>query len=185
MPFGLKNAGATFQWAMTYCFHDLVHILLVYLDDLTARSRKRSDHLDDLWQVFLRCRKYQICLNPHKCVFFVPTGRLLGFIISQKGITVDPLKFQAILDLPSPRTLRELQSLQGRSNFLRRFVPDYATIVHGFLRLLCTHIPFVWDEQAEAVFKAFKKTPHTKCMSFTTSARPCPSHPYVTHMRRD
>ena len=55
MPFGLKNAGATFQRAMTYCFHDLVHILLVYLDDLTARSRKRSDHLTDLRQVFLRC----------------------------------------------------------------------------------------------------------------------------------
>ena len=143
---------------MTYCFHDLVHILLVYLDDLIAHSRKRSDHLNDLRQVFLCCRKYHIRLNPHKCVFCVPAGRLLGFIISQKGITVDPLKVQAILDLPSPRTLRQLQSLQGRSNFLRRFVPDYATTVHGFLRLLHTHIPFVWDEQAEAAFEDLKKS---------------------------
>ena len=60
MPFGLKNAGATFQWAMTYYFHDLVHILLVYLDDLTAHSRKRSDHLNDLRQVFSTLVKLQM-----------------------------------------------------------------------------------------------------------------------------
>jgi hypothetical protein len=82
----------------------------------------------------------------------------LGFIVSHKGITVDPLKVQAILDLPSPRTLKQLQSLQGRSNFLRRFIPDYATTVHGFLRLLRTRVPFVWDEQAEAAFNALKKS---------------------------
>ena len=69
MPFGLKNVGATFQHAMTYCFHDLIHIILVYLDDLTARSPKQAQHMDDLQQVFLRCRKYKIRLNPLKCVF--------------------------------------------------------------------------------------------------------------------
>ena len=86
---------------MTYCFHDLVHIILVYLDDLTTRSQKCSQHLDDLQQVFLRCRKYKIRLNPLKCVFCVPVGHFLGFIISRKGIVVDPLKVQVILDLPS------------------------------------------------------------------------------------
>ena len=104
MPFGLKNAGSTFQRAMTYCFHDLIHIILVYLDDLTARSPKRAQHIDDLREVFLRCHKYKICLNPLKCIFCVPISHLIGFIISHKGIIVDPLKFQAILDLPSPKT---------------------------------------------------------------------------------
>ena len=108
MPFGLKNVGATFQRTMTYCFHDLIHIILVYLDDLTARSRKQAQHIDNLWQVFLRCRKYNICLNPLKCVFCVPAGRLLRFIVSHKGIMVDPLKVQAILDLPSPKTWHQL-----------------------------------------------------------------------------
>ena len=82
MSFDLKNVGATFQQVMTFCFHNLIHIILFYLDDLTARSRKRSQHLDDLQQVFLRCRKYNVLLNPLKCVFFVPTGFLLRFIVS-------------------------------------------------------------------------------------------------------
>ena len=92
MPFGLKNAGVTFQCAMTYCFHDLIHIILVYLDDLTARSPKQAQHIDDLQQVFLHCHKYKIHLNPLKCGFCVPAGRLLRFIVSHKGITSDPLK---------------------------------------------------------------------------------------------
>jgi hypothetical protein len=96
MPFGLKNAGATFQRAMTYIFHDLAAIILAYLDDLTARSKKRTQHLDDLRIIFQRCRQYNIRLNPLKCVFCVTAGRLLGFIVSQSGITVDPLKVQAI-----------------------------------------------------------------------------------------
>jgi hypothetical protein len=119
MPFGLKNAGATFQWAMTYIFHDLAHIILAYLDDLTARSKKCTQHLDDLRIIFQRCRQYNIRLNPLKCVFCVTVGCLLGFIISQSGITVDPLKVQAITEIPPPRNLRQLQSLQGKANFLR------------------------------------------------------------------
>ena len=111
MPFGLKNAGATFQQAMTYCFHDLIHIILVYLDDLTARSIKQSQNIDNLQQVFLRFHKYKIRLNPLKCIFCVPASRVLRFIISHKGIMVDPLKVQAILDLPSPKTQHQLQSL--------------------------------------------------------------------------
>jgi hypothetical protein len=74
MPFGLKNAGATFQWAMTYIFHDLAHIILAYLDDLTARSKKCTQHLDDLRIIFQRCRQYNIRLNPLKCVFCVTAG---------------------------------------------------------------------------------------------------------------
>jgi hypothetical protein len=152
MPFGLKNAGATFQCAMTYIFHDLAQIILAYLDDLTARSKKCTQHLDDLRIVFHRCRQYNIRLNPLKCVFCVTVGCLLGFIVSQHGITVDPLKVQAITEIPPPWNLRQLQSLQGKANFLRRFVPDYATRAHGFLHLLCHDIPFQWDEHAQNCF---------------------------------
>jgi hypothetical protein len=131
MPFGLKNAGTTFQWAKTYIFHDLAHIILAYLDDLTTHSKKCTQHLDDLWIIFQWCHQYNIRLNPLKCVFCVTAGCLLGFIISQSGITVDPLRVQAITEIPPPppppRNLRQLQSLQGKSNFLRRFVPNYAT----------------------------------------------------------
>jgi hypothetical protein len=118
MPFGLKNVGATFQRAMTYIFHDLDHIILTYLDDLTARSKKCTQHLDDLRIIFKRCRRYNIRLNPLKCVFYVTAECLLGFIISQRGITMDPLKVYAITEIPPPWNLRQLQSLQGKDNFL-------------------------------------------------------------------
>jgi hypothetical protein len=111
MPFGLKNAGATFQRAMTCIFHDLAAIILAYLDDLTTRSKKRTQHLDDLRIIFQWCRQYNIRLNPLKCVFCVTAGRLLGFIVSQSSITVDPHKVQAIIEIPPPRNLRQLQSL--------------------------------------------------------------------------
>jgi hypothetical protein len=105
MPFGLKNVGATFQRAMTYIFHDLAKIILAYLDNLTARSKKRIQYLDDLRIIFQRCRQYNVRLNPLKCIFYVTTGRLLSFIVSQSGITVDPLKVQAITEIPPPWNL--------------------------------------------------------------------------------
>jgi hypothetical protein len=97
IPFGLKNAGATFQRAMTFAFHDLKHIVEAYLDDLTAHSRKRVDHSTHLRLVFERCCYYRICLNPHKCIFCIRSGRLLGFLVSETGIMVDPLKVEEIL----------------------------------------------------------------------------------------
>jgi hypothetical protein len=105
MPFGLKNVVATFQRAMTYIFHDLATIILAYLDNLTAHSKKHTQHLDDLRIIFQRCRQYNIRLNPLKCMFWVTVGRLLGFIISQNGIIVDPLKVQAITEIPPPQNL--------------------------------------------------------------------------------
>jgi hypothetical protein len=88
LPFGLKNAGATFQRAMSYAFHDIKHIVQPYLDDLPAHSLRRADHPTHLRAIFVRCRFYRIRLNPHKCVFCVESGHLLGFIVSRHGIRV-------------------------------------------------------------------------------------------------
>jgi hypothetical protein len=89
-------------------------------------------------------------------VFCVTVGCLLDFIVSQRGITVDPLKFQAITEIPPPWNLRQLQSLQGNDNFLRCFVPDYAICAHGFLRLLRHDIPFHWDDHPQQSFDDLK-----------------------------
>jgi hypothetical protein len=158
MYFGLKNAGATFQPTMTYIFHDLAPIILAYLEDITARSKKCTQHLDDLCIVFHRCHQYNIRLNPLKCVFCVTVGHLLGFIASQHDIKIDPLKVQAITKIPPPWNLHQLPSLQGKYNFLRCFVLDYATQEHGFLCLLHNDIPFQWDEHAQIDFNDLKAT---------------------------
>jgi hypothetical protein len=111
LPFGLKNVGATFQCAMYYAFHDIKHIVQPYIDDLTSHSMHHVDHPIHLRAIFLRCRFYHICLNPHKCVFCVESNRLQGFIVSHQGIKVDPLNVEVILNLPPPSSLRQLQSL--------------------------------------------------------------------------
>jgi hypothetical protein len=156
LPFGLKNAGATFQRAMSYAFHDIKHIVQPYLDDLSTHSLRRVDHPTHLRAIFVRCRFYRICLNPHKCVFCVKSDRLLGFIVSRHGIWVDPIKVEVILNLPPPSSLRQLQSLQGKANFLLRFIPNYAEITRGFTRLLKKGSEFVWDKIANNAFEALK-----------------------------
>jgi hypothetical protein len=133
----------TFQRSMSYVFHDIKHIVQPYLDDLPAHSLRRVDHPAQLRAIFVRCRFYRIHLNPHKCIFCVESNRLLGFIVSNQGFRVDPLKVEAILNLPPPSTLCQLQSLQGKANFLHRFIPNYTDITRGFTRLLKKDSEFV------------------------------------------
>ena len=96
-------------------------------------SSSQSDHFGHLRAIFLRCRFYIIRLNPHKCMFVVESGRLLGFVVSKDRIQVDPLKIKAILALPPPNNLTQLQSLQGKANFLHCFICNYTEITKGFM----------------------------------------------------
>jgi hypothetical protein len=157
MPFDLKNVGAIFQCVMTFTFYDFKHIFESYLDDIVAHSRKRVDHHKHLQIVFERCCHYRIRLNPHKCIFCIRLGRLLGFLVSETGIMVDPLKVEAILRLPPLHTILQLQGLQGKSKFLRWFIVNYANITKGFMCLLKKDTPFIWDERAQESFNALKK----------------------------
>src|SRR5882762_1275967 len=120
MPFDLKNAEFTFQRPMTLIFHDLKSVIEVFLDDLVAHSRMRMRHSYHLILVFKRCHHYLVRLNPHKCIFCVKSGRLIGFIISKEGIRVDSLKVEAILQLSPLKNIRHLQCLQGMEKFLWR-----------------------------------------------------------------
>jgi hypothetical protein len=129
---------------MTFSFHDLKHIVEAYLDDLAAHSRKRVDHSTHLRLVFERCHYYRIRLNPHKCIFCIRSGHLLGFLVSEHGIMVDPMKVEAILRFPPPCNIRQLQGLQGKANFLRRFIVNYANLTKGFMHLLKKDTPFLY-----------------------------------------
>jgi hypothetical protein len=156
MPFGLKNVGATFQCTMSFYFHDLRHIFEVYLDDLASHSFKRSDHPTHLRLIFEQCRYYRIRLNHNKCSFYMTSGHLLGFILLTSGIMVDPLKVEAIVQLPPPCTIPQLQRLHGKANFLRSFVTNYIAITKGFMSLLKRGVPLCWDEVTHRSFEALK-----------------------------
>ena len=97
MSFGLKNVGATYQCAMVSLFHDMIHHEIeVYVDDMIARSQTEEEHLGHLQKLFARLKEYKLRLNPSKCTFGVRSGKLLGFIVSNEGIGVDPAKVKAI-----------------------------------------------------------------------------------------
>eukprot|EP00253_Pinus_taeda_P023938 PITA_23938 len=129
---------------------------IVPVNKKQAHSAKCQDHPAHLHEIFLHCRHYRIRLNPHKCVFCVDSGRLLRFIISREGIHLDPLKVEAILNLPPPASLQQLQSLQGKENFLRCFILNYAEVAKCFTRLLKRDTPFHWDATAQESFKHLK-----------------------------
>jgi hypothetical protein len=116
MPFGLTNIGATFQHAMDYDFRDLIGKLIeIYQDDLSAISKKRTQHIQHLRMIFQRCKEYGISLNPKKSIFGVDRGKLLGHIISKDGISVDPSRIEAIKKIPLPKDKKSLQYFFGKS----------------------------------------------------------------------
>ena len=105
VPFELKNVGATYQRITVALFHDMIHNEIeVYVEDMLVISHNEEEHLDHLHKLFERPRKYKLRLNPNKCTFGVRSGKLLGYIISGKGIEVDPSKVKAIQEIPSPHT---------------------------------------------------------------------------------
>ena len=123
MSFGLKNAGATYQRLMNKMFtYQLGRNVQVYVDDMLVKSVRENDHLSDLQETFNTLRLYNMRLNPSKCVFKVTAGKFLGFIVSQRGIKVNPEKVRAILELEPSRTVKAVQSLNGKVAALNRFV---------------------------------------------------------------
>ncbi|NAU72115.1 RNA-directed DNA polymerase, partial [Klebsiella pneumoniae] len=111
MPFGLKNAGVTYQRAMNFIFDDLIHQQVeCYVDDLVVKSKISKNHVQDLRIVFERLRKHELKMNPLKCAFGVTAGKFLGFIVRHHGIEIDPSKIKAILEMKPPRSLTQLRS---------------------------------------------------------------------------
>ena len=122
MPFGLKNAGSTFQRMATMIFHDMIHQEVeVYVDDMIVKSRTPEGHLEALEKFFLRLRKYNLKLNPAKCRFDASSGIFLGHLVSEKGIEIDPSKAKAILGVPPPQTEEEIRGFLGRLQYISRF----------------------------------------------------------------
>eukprot|EP00253_Pinus_taeda_P036018 PITA_36018 len=132
MPFGLINTGATFQRAMDIAFKGLINrTVVIYLDDITVFSKERSNHLHDLNQIFQRCKRYSISLNPKKSFFALDQGKLLGFIVSKDGIYIDPNRIKEISEIPFPDNKKSMQSFLGQINFVKRFIPGTSNILES------------------------------------------------------
>ncbi|XP_060178190.1 uncharacterized protein LOC132608130 [Lycium barbarum] len=179
MPFGLKNAGATYQRAMQNIFDNMLHKNVeCYVDDLVVKSRKKSDHLQELRMVFDLLRRHQLKMNPLKCAFGVTSGKFLGFVVRHRGIEIDQAKVDSIMKMAEPRNIHELKSLQGKLAYLRRFISNIAGKCQPFSRLMKKGAPFEWDQACANAFESIK----TYLTKPPVLAAPVPGKPLILYI---
>ncbi|GKA26010.1 reverse transcriptase domain-containing protein [Tanacetum coccineum] len=161
MPFGLKNVGATYQRLVDKAFDSQVgRNIEVYIDDLVIKSHTEAEMLTDIDETFRTLRKINMKLNPKKCTFGAMKGMFLGYMITLEGIKPCPNKTEALLQLPSPWIIKEVQSLNGKLASLNRFFSKSAEKSLPLFKILKKCIKksdFHWTPEAEQAFKQLKQ----------------------------
>ncbi|KAK1605495.1 hypothetical protein QYE76_029168 [Lolium multiflorum] len=160
MTFGLKNAGATYQRAMNYIFHDLIGKLVeIYIDDVVVKSVATDGHLEDLRRVLDRTRKFGLRMNPKKCAFGVTAGQFLGFLVHERGIEIGLKSQEAVRTMKPPTTKKELQCLIGKINFVRRFISNLSGRIEPFMGLvkIKPDEEFRWGAEQQQAFDDIKE----------------------------
>jgi len=153
-----KECRATYQRAMVTLFHGMMHKEIeVYVDDMIAKSKTEEEHVVNLQNLFERLRKFKLRLNPAKCTFGVKSEKLLGFIVSQKGIEVDPNKVRAILEMSIPQTEKEVRGFLGRLNYISRFISQLTATCEPLFKLLLKNQEMKWNEDCQAAFDKTKQ----------------------------
>nr|CAD40323.2 OSJNBb0054B09.8 [Oryza sativa Japonica Group] len=157
MPFGLKNAGPTFQRTTRISLgSQLGRNVEAYVDDLVVKTRNQETLLSDLAETFESLRSARIKLNPDKCVFGVPAGKLLGFLVSARGIEANPEKIRAIERMRPPSKLRDVQCVTGCMAALSRFISRLGEKALPLFKLLKRFGPFTWTKEAERALTQLK-----------------------------
>jgi len=152
MPFGLKNAGATYQRLMDKALAPMLgRNVQAYMDDMVVTSQERGQHIADLEELFATIANYRLKLNLEKCVFGVEAGKFLGFLLTEHGIEANPNKCAAILAMRSPASVKEVQQLTGRMATLSRFVSAGGDKGHPYFQCLKRNSRFVWIEECEVM----------------------------------
>ena len=158
MPFGLKNARATYQRLVTKMFRPLLGSTMeVYIDDMLVKYKQRPNHATHLQQAFDLLREYGMKLNPLKCAFGVSAGKFLGFIVTQRGIEANPATLKAILQSPTPSSKKEIQRLIGRLAALGRFISRFIDRLKPFFTTLREASRPKWDEECDRAFIPIKQ----------------------------
>nr|ABA92092.1 retrotransposon protein, putative, Ty3-gypsy subclass [Oryza sativa Japonica Group] len=156
------------KWRMCVDFTDLNNVegtlsnqlgnnVEAYVDDIVVKTKTNDSLIDDLRETFDNLRRYRLMLNPEKCTFGVPSGKLLGFLVSGRGIEANPEKIKAIENMKSPTRLKEVQKLTGCMAALSRFVTRMGERGQPFFALLKKQDKFVWTQEAEEAFIALKR----------------------------
>ena len=154
MPFGLRNAGQTFQRMMDSVLRG-IQCVFVYIDDVLVASPSFDQHLKDLENVFRRLQQHGLLLRPDKCRFGVTSVEFLGHMVDAEGIRPLREKVRAVQDFPTPKTVSELRTFLGLINFYHRFLPNAASILHPLNALACQRRKSSPIEWSDATMQAF------------------------------
>ena len=157
MPFDLKNVGSTYQRMITRMFESLLgKNIEIYIDDMVVKSKVVSEHLGDLQVIFEILRSYKLRLNASKCSFGVGSGKFLGYMVTHKGIEVNPDQIKAINNLRTPQNPKEVQKLTGIAVALNRFISRSADRSRPFFLLINKWKNFEWTEECTKAFQQLK-----------------------------
>ena len=129
----------------------------VYIDDMVVKSKEVSDHVDDLGNIFKTLRKHKLRLNASKCSFGVGTGKFLGYMVTHRGIEVNPDQVKAIKNLQPPQNPKEVQKLTGMTVALNQFISRSADRCRPFFLLMNKWKGFEWTEECALVFQQLKE----------------------------
>ncbi|KAJ3661163.1 hypothetical protein Zmor_005573 [Zophobas morio] len=158
LPFGLRNAPASFQRLMDRFKSGLPNLtLLAYLDDLIVISADEESHLEHLREVFERLRTFKLRVNREKCQFGCHEVRYLGHVLSPAGIAADPNKVHAVTQMSAPRNVKQLQSFIQTCSWFRRFITAFATVAKPLCSLLKKDAAWQWDSTHQEAFEELKQ----------------------------
>jgi hypothetical protein len=132
--------------------------VVIFLDDITVFSRSDKEHCCHLRKVFLKCRRFGLSLNPKKSLFSMKEGKLLGHIVSAKGVRIDPSRVEAIQTLSLPRSKKEVQAFLGKINLLRRFISNFVELVKHITAMLRKGNEVKWTTKPREYFIQIKRT---------------------------
>ena len=157
MQFGLTNAPAVFQRMMNIMFANLIgKCCLVYLDDIIIYSPDEKAHLRDVKEVLEILKINNMTLKEKKCEFSLKEVKLLGFMVSSKGLSPDPDKVAAIRDMAAPTNRKEIKRLLGSTNYYRQLMPNYAEVVAPMTALTSPKVKFVWSLACQKAWEEVK-----------------------------
>ena len=156
MPFGLRNAPATFQRLVDRMKSGLDINVFAYFDDLLVLSDDLDKHLKDLECIFDRLQRFGLRLNREKCVFARTSVKFLGHVLSTDGISVNPEKVAAIANMVAPRNVTQVKSFLQTCSWYRKFIENFSKVSEPLSWLTRKSSPWTWGDAQERAFQTLK-----------------------------
>ena len=158
MPFGLMNAPATWQAFINNVLREYLDVfVIVYLDDILIFSKTEEEHKEHVKKILRKLMDENLRIKIEKTEFHAKEVDFLGFVVGREGVKMDKKKVQAVLEWPTPKTVKDVQSFLGFANFYRRFIQGYSGIMEPVSSLTRKEADFTWGTKQEEAFQEMKR----------------------------